>query len=1523
MAYIKTHSNYVIKKRHKFVNGNGTIFERDITTIGGLNQFAPGQIPMYRSGNFIITVNNENNASRHIKGNGWAENPSGVTWTERIIAENYDQLSSASDTNQHMFFNKDIQKFTDFAYYGSLSNMVKASLNNIISLFPGELYFTGIKKGQTDNIENRVISVNYTTYENGKEVIKRLGGDDWYLVSNPFGIDAHTTEITINESYDQDRMFANGGFLSYELILNECSSGSCKYPIMYEGVDMNPLHYIEYSFDDSTSSVTLKNTNQYLRIELVFVDGENKVTKVLAPGETITIDSTFIKSEHFTVDGVEEDHQEVVVSVNDSSTDFSVVSERIYEISGFELLFARLIFCKGDQIGTVIVYGLDENAEEVENTRINMGVWIGDEYEVYYLIQDSGNIGDAASGGFHIRPIESILEHFYLQLTDFERVLLNRKTDPPYKATFEVMTENDNGFTTRIETFIYPIGLGGYNIGSYGESYANYVNKLINATSFYDEHFCDNLFRSMTHESIKNLDWSFQRGKRDDLVELYGEGENKISSFIRLAGAEFDNIKQYIDNIPTIYSITYKKNGNIPDYFITDSLELDGWDLRLTCPFQLNEIGFDEDGNEVDITGMPSEEDELSNMFSGAPIVRNFSQDNGKLINPYSRDNISEEKRNGYFLACDCESGDTVFTVNSSDLECQTDGSEELSVVADPFGDELKFDVESYREIPILSVFPATPEMGDTYIDCKKIARNIIRQYSDNIKYTYGEANMEFLRRLKINSRELARSKGTYDGIEMMLALFGMRSKRWYDSSMLWKKEQLSTGLDGEWIYHIDAEPEVSNISPEEQEVLYGVESFKEKDTENLVFPYDFEIKEYTLFTPRIEDIWYPKKDNYMMSWCNETKLIGYQNTEGQFDYEFYNGLPVIVMDQEDVYIDDEGKETQNPCLATKNLNGDLVHARYVYPMFDKNRKLDGDPYYQMLGGWERINPVKFNENNMILHYKIEDLFKETVQNVKKVQTLVELLSLPTQSLFDGQIYYVEYFVSDYGVIDGKPYELNRDENGYDYMSFEVIEGGVEIGDAYFNNYVTVSTPYTTNESKATDITLQDKTNGYEIRVYVVDGTITAQSVSDSISSFVMFKDGKYKDGDNYTHYFRINSRFYPNEISENGWEQLTTLDKDYYKLNSVTDYFKGNNPHNGKLKYDCGHEYLEYFQKLFKYSEEEMMIDTSCYDDDDIIRLNGMADVDYTKSVYGIYDGEYAVSIPFGFKNLIRPNHDDKNYDRYLNEDDKVHYFGNYISNTYGVQTYNNTYGITDIEMTEGGEKYGSNIRIDSTMFPYTIDNVTNQIVNTKRMELLFYLHSKDYMSKEYLEEVKYLQDVVLPYVEQMIPSTMIWTVRYIVMGDEEYILDPLSNIDLRNLEIVVNFTEYTEGTDEDTGSTVYDINVRVVGTITVRKKVYGSNEPITVVANVDMDVTEIALIELTGQDASGEEEIAWVDFNSPRLTVPNDYDISTIAYDITLNLSRIITEDDEEFDVIPVWKGKYSMVGIEEEKKTNLISC
>ena len=47
--------------------------------------------------------------------------------------------------------------------------------------------------------------------------------------------------------------------------------------------------------------------------------------------------------------------------------------------------------------------------------------------------------------------------------------------------------------------------------------------------------------------------------------------------------------------------------------------------------------------------------------------------------------------------------------------------------------------------------------------------------------------------------------------------------------------------------------------------------------------------------------------------------------------------------------------------------------------------------------------------------------------------------------------------------------------------------------------------------------------------------------------------------------------------------------------------------------------------------------------------------------------------------------------------------------------------------------------------------------------MEIEFYIKCNKEYSTEWLEEVKYIDSVILPYLTQMIPSTVIWSVKYV----------------------------------------------------------------------------------------------------------------------------------------------------------------
>ena len=178
-------------------------------------------------------------------------------------------------------------------------------------------------------------------------------------------------------------------------------------------------------------------------------------------------------------------------------------------------------------------------------------------------------------------------------------------------------------------------------------------------------------------------------------------------------------------------------------------------------------------------------------------------------------------------------------------------------------------------------------------------------------------------------------------------------------------------------------------------------------------------------------------------------------------------------------------------------------------------------------------------------------------------------------------------------------------------------------------------------------------------------------------------------------------------------------------------------------MNYDNGHEYLTYFSRIFKYSLDNRKFDTRELDE-------------YIYEDDKIYD--------YGFKNLIDEDECVKDYDIFLKEDTKCHYFGDYLKDNgefikYGLDDADR---ITDVVRkpvlsfdSVDFQRYGDGVE-------ETIDGVTNQIVNTKRVEIDFYISSSDKYSNEWLEEIKYIDSVILPYLTQMLPSTIICSINY-----------------------------------------------------------------------------------------------------------------------------------------------------------------
>lgn len=187
---------------------------------------------------------------------------------------------------------------------------------------------------------------------------------------------------------------------------------------------------------------------------------------------------------------------------------------------------------------------------------------------------------DTSYNGYSIRPCDIIVNEYFGTIDEFEFILLNRKTKPLYKAVFETPFETDEGNKYTMESYIWP-SINDWNPLIDGISYESYINALVNLAIFHDEYDSNIIWRMLTHEAIKNLDWTFLRKSEDTVEDLSQIDSSKIEAFIQLYGRQFDGLKRYIDTIKSVNNVSYDEKNNLPNYMLTDVVELGGFDAVL------------------------------------------------------------------------------------------------------------------------------------------------------------------------------------------------------------------------------------------------------------------------------------------------------------------------------------------------------------------------------------------------------------------------------------------------------------------------------------------------------------------------------------------------------------------------------------------------------------------------------------------------------------------------------------------------------------------------------------------------------------------------------------------------------------------------------------------------------------------------------------------------------------------------------------------------------------------------------
>ena len=1158
--YIKSHSNYVLKSFHQSIN-DGTIYERNITTIGGVGNFPSSQVPIYRSNNFIITVRNDSGISNQYNTKEWDKNStSGNIWTvsslEGLVS------SDENDNDTKIVLKQDYYDFCDFCYYGSLSEMLRSSITDIIDRFPGELYGTSnnVYYTETKTVDGSII-----------ESRPILGSEDLKYIVNPFGINMHSRtkpdDVTNTLKY-----FANGGYSAYTIDNKEVTAWTSTY---YYSEKVGKNEYIRYTATTDSTEVISESATTYYPCK------GDKVADITLKTTSDTYEvSAWLGDDNIIYYLYEDKLLYYDIFVKTDNEEYHIP----LELSG------ETIVCKIENEYYKVIHDYINESGETETA---------DTTSLYQLLNSYVEFNDEKyfcerPYCFHITPDKPYLDSFYNECDNFQRLLLNPKTTPKYKAIFSVIKENENGYYREFEEFVFPTSEGGYNIDATSYGFNTYTSRLSDIGSFYDEYFTDNLYRSMTHEAIKNFDWTYTREYVEGDEEEYVIGGEKIQKALRIFAREFDETLAYINNIRNTNRITYDERGNLPDYFLTDAVENEGWNVSLVIPYDVS-------GSVTKPSG-----DGCSS------LSRKFVQSSG-TVTPYSKDKL--EYPNGYFISC-CSSGVTPCGYNG--------GNYTLSVASE-------------------NEFTRTDSCG-----YNPIVRNRIRVFSDEREYSYNEVNNEFLRRLKLNSRYIWRHKGTIDGIDMILGMFGLRNKSFNDR------------LSGTCKYN------PSN--------------------------YDYEITEYIASSNSITDNWDDAHQMNKIDWVNSTKTITYD----------YRSLSNYNRDSIDVnYLPYQGL----PVKYVQNSN----KTRTLYPNFEKYEQYDGNPYFQMNGGWQD-KAFKYNNKYYSFQFDVDDnivystegeLFKETVRNIRRFDTLQDMLSVPSYELTNGQIVYVSYIQDNIAVLAGMVYSIKSDRFGR-YIELIKSNGVVRAGDDYF--FDEIVRVYDRNGNVST-VNINEIPNGQPINCYLKGNTIRCYDDYKSCSELF---DVVVPNLANYTNYFTIgdfsqSNRLYNATYSSGGWRRLSIGEAKCKMINTIINDNNGNNPHNGMMVYDNGKEYFEYYKHLFKYALENDMFDERCYDNFE----------NYTSTISG-----------YGF--------------------------------TFNMA--NNDYGKLDY------------YHVNSKIANYTNGNkdvISNSIFNTKVIKITFKLHNNLFVNSGARKgqgdcEMKYIDNVVMNYLTQMIPSTAILQIRY-----------------------------------------------------------------------------------------------------------------------------------------------------------------
>ena len=546
----------------------GTILERDWATTNGLNvlRFGPGRKIWYNSGNFVFTTANiptyhkKHKLATEIK-----------TWT-------WDDCKSADGTVNDVTPNFYTTDLRDYAYYGSCVEMIRSTVEDIISDFPGSLMTTFnypktdwrktghiveyIESTPTFRPYKGNISLQITPSDNYPEECWNINKKWFYYTGSQWEKVTEVSNISSMTELD-----------TYYYVLED---GTIKKLVEKTVIkDGKEETYID--IDNYGTPIVTNNFISYYTKEFEYYEYNYDSASFDVKDAPIGVIDGFVLDNPFKIDM---HHKRVILDKYDNPMRFMAQSWSKYcvvngdgkeeKITSFAIEPKDVPECCEEGL---VMYDITIGTEKSKKPYVIKAYYVGG--DIVYIYNNN-----KYPPMTEIRPQQEYIDDYFANLKGFKRQLLRQDTIPLYSNKFITPVEENLIWFYPVEMHIWPSK--GYCIDISSEAFETFIGNLFDLAQHFDELWSDNLYRSMTHESIKNFDWTYSRDYYEGDAQDNIEGGERMQKIIRVFGRAFDDIKLYIDTIKNIKNTTYDKYKNAPEALLSDEVSIKGIDVKST-----------------------------------------------------------------------------------------------------------------------------------------------------------------------------------------------------------------------------------------------------------------------------------------------------------------------------------------------------------------------------------------------------------------------------------------------------------------------------------------------------------------------------------------------------------------------------------------------------------------------------------------------------------------------------------------------------------------------------------------------------------------------------------------------------------------------------------------------------------------------------------------------------------------------------------------------------------------------------